>query len=202
MMELPQFPELEFDEAKHIYKLKGAVLPSVTTVMKTLSNELYHGIDEGVLNAAAERGTAVHNAIENYVKFEIEDIAPAFRGYFEGFKRWWEEYKPIPLGTECRVYHKIMRYAGTVDMPCIIRGKVICVDYKTSAAINKMLTGVQLEAYSKAYESHGFPFDGKAIVHLKNDGTYQMENYRKSDPESWTVFGALMTIENYVQKFR
>lgn len=201
MLEVKVFPELTFNEEAHIYRLNGHIIPSVTTIMKPLSEALYGGIDENVLNKAANRGTAVHNSIENFVKFGIEDVDPAFRGYFNGFLKWWSDCKPEPMGTECRVYHRILMYAGTADMPCILNQQSICVDFKTSAAINKMLTGIQLEAYAKAYESHGIRFDGKAIVHLKNDGTYQMEIYKPNDSESWTVFGALLTVKNYIQKF-
>lgn len=199
---LPKFPELTFEPKKHIYKLNGIYIPSVTTVMRPLSNEFYKDVDEDILNAAADRGRAVHNGIENYVKFEIEDIAPQHRGYFDGFLKWMADFKPIPIETECRVYHKYLRYAGTADMPCVIDKNLVCVDFKTSAEINRMLTGVQLEAYSKAYESHGVKFDEKAIVHLKSDGTYSMERYKANDSESWEVFGALLTIWNHQQKYK
>ena len=59
MVEIPKFPELTFDEATHLYRLNGAELPSVTTVMKPLSTEVYGGVDEWVMERAAGRGTAV-----------------------------------------------------------------------------------------------------------------------------------------------
>ena len=50
------------------YILNGTqVLPSVTTLMKPLSDTLYAGIRPETLQAAAERGTEVHSAIEDYV---------------------------------------------------------------------------------------------------------------------------------------
>ena len=76
------------------------------------------------------------------------------------------------------------------------------MDYKTSVAVNKMLTGVQLEAYAKAYDSHGFRFNEKAIVHLKSDGTYQLVRYKANDIESWEVFSALMVVRNHIQKYK
>lgn len=200
--EIPEFPELTFEEEKHIYRLDGVYLPSVSTVMKPLSQALYRDVDEAVLNKAAARGTAVHNAIENYVKFGITDIAPEFEGYMRGFKSWWKETKPKALGSECRVYNNVLRYAGTADMPVEIDGQRILIDFKTSAGVNKMLTGVQLEAYAKAYETHGIQFDGKAVLHLKSDGKYDWTYYDKSDTESWTVFGALMVVYNHIQKYK
>lgn len=85
---------------------------------------------------------------------------------------------------------------------CDLAEKRVLIDYKTSAAVNKMLTGVQLEAYAKAYGSHGFKFDEKAIVHLKNDGSYQMVRYKANDMESWEVFSSLMVVWNHIQKYK
>lgn len=38
---LPFFPELRFEDKRHIYTLGGQLLPSVTTVMKPLDEALY-----------------------------------------------------------------------------------------------------------------------------------------------------------------
>ena len=71
---LPFFPELRFEDKRNIYTLDGQLLPSVTTVMKPLDEALYRGIDESVMQMAAERGTAIHNAAENFALYGIEDI--------------------------------------------------------------------------------------------------------------------------------
>lgn len=199
---LPVFPELKFEEKRHIYTMEGQILPSVTTVMRPLDNALYKGIDEEIMRMAAGRGTAIHNAVENYVLYEIADIEPKYQGYFDAFLRFWKENNPEPLATESRMYHRILRYAGTADLPCIIGGKRVLIDYKTSAVVNEMLTGVQLEAYAKAYDSHGFKFDEKAIVHLRNDGSYQMVRYKANDLENWEVFISLMKVWNHIQKYK
>ena len=119
---LPFFPELKFEENRHLYMLDGQILPSVTTVMRPLDNALYQGIDEEIMKMAAHRGTAVHNAVENYVLDGIEDIEPKYAGYFEGFLKFWHEQKPDPLATESRLYHNILRYDGTADLPRVIVG--------------------------------------------------------------------------------
>lgn len=204
MVEVREFPELAFDEKKHIYTVNGLFIPSVTTVMKPLSDDVYGGIDEQVLNRAAARGTAVHNAIENYVKFDIEDISPEHAGYFEAFLKWFKEHKVQPYGNEIRLYHKSLMYAGTTDMTASVDGIDTLVDFKTSAAVQKMLCGVQLEAYDRAIQSHtgGKGFDRKAILHLKKDGSYQMIEYGPNDMECWRVFTALLTVRNYKMKFK
>ena len=178
MVEIPKFPELTFDEATHLYRLNGAELPSVTTVMKPLSTEVYGGVDEWVMERAAGRGTAVHNAVENWSLYGIEDIAPEYRGYFDGFLAWVQEMRPEVLGNECRLYHKALRYAGTADLPCIIKGKAVMVDVKTTSQLQEMLARVQLEAYVKGFESHNVQFDGKAILHHGEMGPTSMSPIR------------------------
>ena len=198
----PTFDELSFEEARHIYTLNGAVIPSVTTIMRPLSQSLYKGVDEAILNKAAARGTAVHNAIENYTLFGLSDIEPMYQGYLDAYISWCNDFNPQPISTECKVYHKVLRYAGTSDLIAMIEDKRILVDYKTSATVNKMLTGIQTEAYAKAYESHDYPIDGKAILHLKKNGKYTWVYYDKNDSESWEVFGALLTVRNHIEKYR
>lgn len=199
---IPECKELIFEEQRHVYKLNGMIIPSVTTVMKPLSQSLYKDVDENLLRKAALRGTAVHNAIENYSVFGIEDIDEQYAGYFNAYKIWFHEYCPKPLANETKVYHKYLHYAGTADMIAEIDGKVILIDFKTSASVHKMLTGVQLEAYAKAFESHGFSVDGKAILHLNANGKYEWLYYDKNDTESWEVFGALMAVYSHIQKYK
>ena len=197
-VEIPQFPELSFDEAHHIYRLNGLVIPSVTTLMKPLSDDFYRTVDPEVLDRAAKRGTEIHNAVENYTQFGIEDISPAYAGYFAGFIQWWERRKPVPLATECRVYHKILRYAGTADLICTINGRLTLVDYKSSAQVNTKLCAVQLEGYDRAYESHGIKIEDRLILHLTKNG-YQEVPFQR-DPKCWSVLSSLMTIRNYMNE--
>ena len=197
---IPEFPELTFEEEDHIYRLDGREVPSVTTLMKPLSNVVYGTVDPGVLSRAAHKGTAVHSANENYVLFGIEDIDPAYALYFEAFKAWWHECKPTPIGTEIRIYHKILEYAGTADLLCIIDGKVTLVDYKTSAQVSRMMYGVQLEGYDRAFDSHGIHIDQQLILHLRKNGTYKEVPFKKS-AKCWSVLSSLMTIHNYINEF-
>ena len=195
-------PELlTFDEKTHIYRLDGSVIPSVTTVMKLLSLSEYGGVREDVLANAATRGSAVHHAIENYINFGIEDISEEYKPYFLAFLKFLSDKQPNILSSEGKVYHRFLRYAGTVDLICEINGEIFLIDFKTTAVMMRMLTEVQLEAYKQAIESHGFKIDKKAIVHLKNDGTYRFEP-QGNDSECWNVFGSLLTVNSYMKKHK
>lgn len=106
-VEVPELPELTFDEASHIYRLNGDIIPSVSKLMEPLKDQCYGGISKRTLENAAIKGSAVHNSIENWIKFGIDDIPSEHRGYFNGFMEWWKQYKPRVFGSEVRIYHKL-----------------------------------------------------------------------------------------------
>lgn len=104
-VEVPELQELTFDEASHIYRLNGDIIPSVSKLMEPLKDQCYGGISKRTLENAAIKGSAVHNSIENWIKFGIDDIPSEHRGYFNGFMEWWKQYKPRVFGSEVRIYH-------------------------------------------------------------------------------------------------
>ena len=169
---IPELPELEFDEEPHIYRLNGIVIPSVSTVMEPLSSNVYGSVDPNILNMAANRGTIVHEAIENYVQYGIEDIDPRYGAYLDAFIDFWKDYKPTLIAAEYRMYHKYLKYAGTADLLALIDDELWLIDNKTSSEVKKMLTRVQLEAYKKALATHNIRVKRKAILHLKKTGKY------------------------------
>ena len=149
VVEVPDLPELTFDDPSHTYRLDGEIIPSVSEVMVPLKEATYSGVSEKTLRNAADKGNAVHNSIENFFKFGIEDVAPEHRMYFDAFLDWFEEEEPVVVGSEIRIYHKILRYGGTIDLLYYNkRGELILLDFKTTYSISDMSCGVQLEATS------------------------------------------------------
>lgn len=198
MINLPNTPELDFVESTHTYTLYGQKIPSVTQLMAPLSAAVYNGINTEVLNKAADRGTEVHQAAENYANFGIEDISPEHRSYFDGFRKWFDEVQPVVVSTEFKTYHKYLIYGGTVDLLAYIKDKLYVIDYKTTYSVEKMLTRVQLEAYKQALISHGIPVQRKAILHVRPDGTAKLREYEPDDSEAWEVFGSLVNVNNFI----
>lgn len=175
---LPEFKELSFVENTHTYLLDGVAIPSVSKIMEPLRVAQYAGVNEQTLNRAADKGTAVHNSIENWLLFGIEDVPPEHKGYFDAFRLWWDDAKPEVVGTEVRVYHKLLRYGGTGDLLVIVDGELCLFDYKTTYALNEMLCRVQLEAYSQAFASHGIITQGYHVRNIKEFGLAR-------PPQSW-----------------
>ena len=160
LTEIPAVEGLEFDDRTHTYTLDGLVIPSVSAIMEPLSRVKYRGISERTLDRAADKGTAVHNSIENWIKFEIEDIPPEHAGYFDAFREWWDRFRPAVVGSEVRICHRLMRYGGTADLVAYIEDELTLVDYKSTYVVSDMTCGVQLEAQSRA--------QGQIVLHHQN----------------------------------
>lgn len=196
-VKIPETPELRFDEKSHIYRLDGVEIPSVSRVMEPLKASSYAGISEKTLARAADKGSSVHNSIENWLKFGIDDIPEEHRPYFEGFLEWWDEYQPEVVASEVKTYHKLMRYGGTIDLLAYIGGKLTLIDFKTTYRLLEKSCGVQLEAYAQALVSHGIVVEEKHILHLKKDGKWAYPEFPAKDPVRWRVFSALKCVYDY-----
>ena len=195
-----EFPELSFDEMAHTYRLNGIPVPGVSEIMEPLTGAHYGGIDDDTLTRAASRGTAIHHAIENWLAFGIDDAPPEYLGYYEAFKAWFKNEQPDFVLSERKVYHKILRYAGTVDLLCDIRGETTLIDIKTSPKVAEMLVRVQLEAYARALSSHGINASVKSVLHLKKDGGCELVKLPSPDTEAYECFCGLLTLKNYLLK--
>lgn len=192
----------EFEAEKHVYRVDGIEIPSVTQIMKPLSAGVYGDVRQDVLQKAADRGTTVHDAIEVFIKYGYKEIPEELVGYMDAFSDWWEKMKPEPIESEVRFFHPILRYAGTADLICKIDGEINLVDYKTTSKLNPMLCGVQLEAYAQALNANGIKVANKRILHLTKDGKYKDEHFDVNDAERWRVFQSLVTIRNYMEKYK
>lgn len=195
-------PGLEFEETKHVYTLDGIIIPSVSTVMEPLNADKYAGISKATLDNAANKGTAVHDCIENWIKFGFMDIPPEHQSYIDGFMEWWNKNTPKVVGSEIRLYHKILGYGGTCDLLAYIGDKLTLIDYKSTYVLSDMTCRIQLEAYAQALASHGIKVEQKMILHLKKDGKSAQRDYPANDAEAWRVFGSLKCVYDYIQSYK
>lgn len=196
---VPEFPELTFDAGPHLYRLNGEVIPSVTQIMEPLSRRKYERVSEVTLKRAAEKGEAVHEGCENWLKYGIEDVPLEHMGYFRAFKEWWSLRNPSLVGSEIRIYHKLYRYAGTIDLLVYIAGVLTLVDIKTTWNLEEKLCRTQLEAYVQALASHGIIVEDKRILHLKRDGKWKDPKFPVRDAERLKVFQALKVVYDDLQ---
>lgn len=187
---------LAFDEATHTYQWDGKRVPGVTSILRALHN--FDGVSAAVLEAAAERGTAVHLACE-YLDKEILDedsIDPAIAGYVDAWRLFMAEKQPTWRHIETQCYHSLYRYAGTLDRAGEMDGDEWIVDIKTSAASHP-IWGVQTAAYAHAIEK---PKARRGTVQLRANGTYRLIEWKAST--DWPVFASLLTITSFLEQHK
>jgi hypothetical protein len=140
--------EIDFDEEWHVYTLKGKTLPSVTSL---LDEGEYSNIDKDILQYAQDKGTIVHEEIENFLKNGIEGFTSEFYEFLELFKENEELFEDKAI-----------------------------FDFKTYATAtpkNREKCFKQLTVYAKAIEYlTGEKITKKYLIHLPHDKNGRIYN--------------------------
>ncbi len=183
-----------FDEAAHRYTVGGKEVPSVSRLLKPLTDLAYKDIDKAVLREAAEFGTAVHACTEYYDKGELDEdsVLPEWRPYLDAYLKWRRDVRPEILHIEDRL--GCSKYAGTLDRICRIDGKLWVVDLKTTSEIHPHV-GVQLAAYAALAEKFYGGTYRRAALQLHGDGTYKV--FEKREIKDETCFTGLLGIYHW-----
>lgn len=194
---------LEFDEATHIYRLNGRIVPSVTQLMDSAGLISFEGIPPAVLERKKLIGSAVHKACEldDLGVLDEATVGEVIAPYLAAYRRFKRETAFVPMLIEARVAEPILGYAGTLDRTGIIRGEPGQIDLKTTAALSPAV-GVQTAAYERALYADP-SYDGprnlaRHALQLRDDGTYRLETYK--DPRDFSVFAALATVHHWKEK--
>lgn len=187
---------LTFNEEHHVYLYDKVAVPSVTQLLEGLHS--FAGVPWDVLEAAKERGTAVHLATQYYDEDDLDEatLTPQVAGYLEGWKKFVRDCKPKWLAIEQPVYHPLLRYAGTPDRFCNMTVKGVDIenaqaDVKT-ALDSHPCWGVQTMAYNHAA---GSPGSRRFTVQLRPDGGYRLLEW--TDAQDWPVFVSLTTLRTW-----
>lgn len=167
---------LEYLDDTHTYIADGVIVPSITQILKFKFGGKYNGVNKAVLNRAAEKGTAVHDAIEQYCKHGTESDLPELRN----FKFLQRQYIFEVRGNEVPVIlfsDNEPIAAGRLDLVIKMTlgkdGNLGLADIKRTATLDKEYLAYQLNLYRIAYQQSY----GKHITFLK--GIHLRENIRK-----------------------
>lgn len=177
--------ELAFNEAEHVYRVGGQIVPSVTQILSILQD--FGAVSAEILARAAEFGSHVHQAIDLDNKGALDEAAldPALVPYLAGWRAFLRETGAELLGSEVRVYHSRLQYAGTLDALVRIRDKIAVVDVKTGVVPRTV--GPQLAAYKAAYAAWNDEhlIRRRLCVQLTGDG-YRIHDCK--DPADESIF--------------
>ena len=182
--------EFTFDEGKHEYRLDGAVLPSVSSIL----------VASGLLDTtwfteeAASRGTRLHKVLASIdAKHPPEESTEGIEDRIDAWHRFKADTNFVPIEIEKPKYHKLYKYAGTKDRSGILGPNPkhrVLLDIK-SGAFNPVAHPVQLAAYNLMEE---VPAIDLWVVELRADGSYRIHVTNPDSQEATRVFMACLTM--------
>lgn len=159
---------LEFDDEAHRYIVNGIITPSVSKLL-SLKFDDYPNVPKAVLQAAADRGTEMHKAIEVYEKTGKESDLQEFRNYL--FLK--KHFKIENVENELPVAYfedGLPIFAGTIDQVCRINGVLAINDFKRVSAPNKEKIAYQINLYRLAYnQTFGVEVKALSFMQLRED---------------------------------
>ena len=156
----------------------------VTELLKPWQN--WGTIPEEVLQAKAEIGTNVHEAIAmESMGLPIPNLTEREQRYFQSYLKWAENETPEYLNTEQRYYDEKLKVTGQVDaiiaLPGRSQGRIL--DFKTSASAAPLHWHIQLGWYYLLCKANNINVSDTAMVlQLKDNGapaksyTYHITN--------------------------
>lgn len=185
---------LEYIDAIHTYIYDGQILPSITQILKIKFGNKYDGINKEVLQRACERGTAIHQAIEDFEKDNIEDTGCKELRNWKFLKRV-HKFKCIDNEVPIVLFKDDVPVAcGRLDLVLEEDGKTGLGDIKTTYKLDKDYLAYQLNLYRIGYQQ----CYGKEISFLR--GVHLREDKRKYDNIPINEELAMSLVNEYLEK--
>lgn len=187
---------LEFDPVAHAYRMRGAIVPSVTQCLQIMETFSYRGggFDGVAFERARQFGTHVHAATDFYDRGILNEktLDDNLRGHLLSWKNFLRDTGFQVSHTEEQVYHPLMKYAGTLDRRGFLERKTCVLDIK-SGAIPKTV-GPQTAAYQHACTE---PAKRRLCVQLLGGpaGLYKIE--RCDNSTDFALFTSCLNLWNH-----
>lgn len=160
---------LEYIDETHTYLVDGIIVPSITQILKIKFGKKYEGIDKEVLTKASEKGTAVHEAIENYCKTgEVEDLKEV-----KNFIFLQKQYKFEVLENEVPIIlfkNDKPIASGRLDLVLKLNNELGGGDIKRVSSLDKEYLAYQLNLYRIGYrQCYGIEWKFLKGLHLREN---------------------------------
>lgn len=182
---------LEYFDETNTYLYDGLMLPSVSQILGMKYRNEYASVPPAVLNNAAQRGTAVHKAIENFNVSGYDDGSEAVRN----FKFLQKQYGFEVLDSELPlvIFKDDFPIAcGRLDMTMLIDGQTGIADIKTVSTLNKEKIAYQLNLYRIGLmQSYGVDAKFLKIIHLR-DGIRKVIDSPINEKMTWELINKFL----------
>lgn len=175
---------LEFYDDEHIYLVDGIMVPSITQILSHRFGRKYDHVSREILQRAADKGTAVHAAIERFCIFGKESDLPEVRN-FAFLQRQYaftvrENETPVILFLADEPIA-----AGRLDLVLSMGGKIGGADIKRTSTLDKEYLAYQLNLYRIAYrQCYGVEWEFLRGVHLR-DGVRKFVEIPINENQAW-----------------
>ena len=143
---------LEYIDETHTYIFDGVILPSITQILKIKFGNKYKDVSEDVLKKASERGTKVHQAIEDYEvrNTDTEDCKELYN-----YKFLKKQFNFNCIGNEVPIvlfYEGKPVSAGRIDLILKEGENVGIGDIKRTSVFDKEYVTYQTNLYRLGYQ--------------------------------------------------
>lgn len=194
---------LEFDPVEHRYYYRGLWVPNVTSILQVMVD--YSMVPGPVLEAAALRGNAVHAACHFYNEGDLDwsSIDESWAGYLAGYLAFLSETGFHVEQSEQRVFNRVLRYAGTLDLAGVFPGTGwrAIGDIKTTAVMHPVVA-LQTAAYAEALNNElkaKDRYNRRFTLQLRRDGSYQIQWHEQA--HDFQRFAACLTLYTWRQQY-
>jgi len=162
--------------------------PSVTQIISPFAD--FSKIPPDTLQAAADRGTRVHDVCLNfYARGFFTAVEPEIQGYYQSFIRWFGLMVDEVVLVETRLVDPGFMYSGQIDLLAISKdqGDLILVDLKTPMALSKSWR-LQLAGYNNLCFIDGHCPDRIGSLRLSPDGKMAKMEWYTNSAEDFNYF--------------
>jgi hypothetical protein len=144
------------DGTEHIYTVDGREVPCVSDVVEIVCGPANYQngyeIDEAIMDAAAEKGTLIHDALaladDDDLDWEATD--PGIAGYCEAWEEWVVHSDFVPDKIETPIYSAELDVAGTPDVTGWVGNEAklkVVVDRKSGSGGIQWRHSIQMAGY-------------------------------------------------------
>lgn len=172
------------------------IFPSVTEILKPYSD--FSRIPAAVLDAAAARGTAVHDICATISRgLPVFNIAEEIKGYIESYQRWFDLVVDEVLLVEERLIDADLGYHGEPDL--LIKAKyceIILVDNKTPVQLYKAWQ-LQCAGYNNLVTKNITKPDRTGSLRLHPEGGIAKMEYYENRLQDLSLFLSALNLHRF-----
>ena len=170
---------------------------SVTQVLSPFSD--FSRIRDDVLQAACDRGTAVHRFCQAYALGAWAIEPEGLEGYCESFRRWYDLAVDEVVSVEQEYKDEQFGFMGHPDLVAVLKGTgakagLAVIDYKTPVG-----KGTTWELQLSAYR-HLTKAKNAGSLRLRSDGGVPIMDWVPDGPKLFNLFLSALNLKNYFSK--